>query len=81
MEGLQDTLTIQRTGLLLKTAKGLRVRHCMDALRPKLRACLRTRTDRAERLAQTLLDHESTQRRIAHWAALSLLRDTAQCDR
>ena len=75
MERMQDTLTIQRIGLLSKTAQGLRVINCVDTLGRKLRTPARAVTYQRERLAQAILDHESRWRRMAHWAHLGQLRD------
>lgn len=75
MENMQDTLTIQRIGLLSKTAQGLRVVNCVHTLGRKLRTPARAVTYQRERLAQAILDHESRWRRMAHWAHLGRLRD------
>ena len=75
MRGLPHTLTIQRTGLLLRVASGLRVTSCIRGLYPVLRDVPLSGSSAPERLAQALLDHEGRQRRIAHWGQLPALRD------
>ena len=75
MENMQDTLTIQRIGLLSKTSQGLRVINCVDTLERKLRTPARAVTYQRERLAQAILDHESRWRRMARWTHLGRLRD------
>ena len=75
MRRLQHTLTIQRTGLLLKVASGLRVTSCIRGLYRSLRGVSLSGSSAPEHLAQALLDHEGRQRRIAHRQWLPALRD------
>ena len=75
MRGLSDTLTVQRTGLLLQSAKSLRVIHCMDQLRSRLHRALPVAAHPDERLAHILMDYESRQHRIAHWQRFPALQE------
>lgn len=74
LEGLQETLTIQRTGQLLKTDKGLRVMHSLDSVGRTLVVPASAVFQRMERMALTLLEQEAGMRRVAHAAYLSVLR-------
>ena len=77
LEGLQETLTIQRTGLLLTVDRGLRVLHSVDTLGQKLQSCVPPGSvrQRLGRIALALLELEVGLRRMAFASYLPDLRE------
>ena len=75
-EGLEQSLTIQRTGMLLKLDRGLRVMRFMDAIGRRLQAPASAVFQQREQMALALLEHEAQLRRVAHAAHLPQLRET-----
>ena len=75
-EGLEQSLTVQRTGMLLRLDRGLRVMHFMNAIGRSLRTPASAVFQRRERMALALLEHEAQLRRVAHAAYLPQLRKT-----
>ena len=75
-EGLEETLTLQRTGLLLTVEHGLRVMHTPQALIRRLSRQIPTGPahQRMARLAAGLLELEPTLRSVAAYADLPQLQ-------
>lgn len=74
-EGLEQSLTLQRTGMLLKLDRGLRGMHFMHAIDRRLQTPASAVFQRRERMALALLEHEVQLRRVAHAAYLPRLRE------
>ncbi len=74
-EGLEQSLTIQRTGMLLKLDRGLRVMRFMNAISRRLQTPASAVFQRREQMALALLEHEAQLRRVAHAAYLPQLRE------
>lgn len=66
LEGLQETLTIQRTGQLLKADRGLRVLHGLHAVGRTLVVPASAVFQCMECMALALLEQEAGLRRVAH---------------
>ncbi len=71
-EGLEQSLTVQRTGMLLRLDRGLRVMHFMNAIGRSLQTPASVVFQRRERMALALLEHEAQLRRVAYSASVCL---------